>query len=317
MVVSLFLNFLMLYAIVQYIYMKNDIQQVLKITELGIFTTAFIVVLLSWRTITQGRLGEATEMNANMLAMLCVYGLVLAIYLRRIGKHTKVTCGFRLVFYILVVLLTGSRKGVIMIAVAVAVIQLFVDRRKLLKNGLFTVVAAVVIYNLIMNVGVLYNIIGVRIENLLELLTEGSTEESSLNSRQLFIEIGMSYIKEKPWTGYGYDCFMLFPRILQITGGELGYYSHNNYIELLAGGGVIGFALYYIPVLHLLVTLLKRSKMDACMPYLLAILVSKLAIEYARVSYYSRIDSYIIAVIVGCLLICPKTKTDCTVDSNL
>ena len=314
MVVSLLLNFLMLYAIVQYIYMTNDIQRVLKITELGIFTTAVIVLTLSFGTITQGRLGDETEINANLLAMLCTYGFALSMYLRKIGEITKMSHWFRLVFYMLIVLLTGSRKGLIMIAVSVCVIQLYVDRRKLLKNVLIAIVVAIAIYNLIMKVEFLYNIIGVRVESLLELLTEGSTEEKSLESRQLFIEIGLSYIKEKPWTGYGYDCFMVFPRVLQITGGELGYYSHNNYIELLAGGGIIGFVLYYIPVLYLVVALFKKRKVDACMPYLLAILVSKLAIEYARVSYYSRIDAYIVAVIVGCLLICPKKNTANTTD---
>ena len=63
----------MIYAIVQYIYMQNDIPKILRITELGIFTTAFVVVLFSLGTITSGRLGGGTEINANMLAILCVW----------------------------------------------------------------------------------------------------------------------------------------------------------------------------------------------------------------------------------------------------
>lgn len=312
MVVSLVLNFLMLYAIVQYIYMKNDIQQVLKITELGVFTTALVVVVLSLGSITQGRLGDATEMNANTLAMLCAYGFVLVMYLHRIGSATTRECWFKLAFYMLVVLLTGSRKGLIMIAIAVAVVQLLVDRRKLLKNGLIAVSAAVGIYFLIMNVEVLYNIVGVRVEGLIDLLTEGTTQDNSLKSRQQLIEIGLSYIKEKPWTGYGYGCYRMFPRVLAISEGDEGYYSHNNFIELLAGGGIIGLLLYYIPLIYLLVRLLKKNKLDISMPYLLAILVSRLAMDYARVSYYSRIDSYIISVIVGCLIVLPKSKGECT-----
>lgn len=320
MVVSLFLSFLMLYAIVQYIYMKNDIPQVLKITELGIFTTAFVVVVLSWRTITEGRLGGGTEMNSNMLAMLCVYGLVLAMYLRKIGKYTRMGCWFRLVFYTLAVLLTGSRKGVIMIAVAIVVVQMFLGRKKFVKNFLLAVAAIAAIYALIMNVDILYNIIGMRIEKLMELLEEGTTDDGSLNSRQLLIKIGMSYIREKPWTGYGYDCFKLLSGVNAdgvVSIGDMGYYSHNNYIELLTGGGIIGFVLYYIPMLYLLASLIKRIKLNICVPYLLAILVSKLAIEFAFVSYYSRMDIYIVSVIVGCVLISNKTKNNGTISKNL
>ncbi|MBQ7329959.1 MAG: O-antigen ligase family protein [Oscillospiraceae bacterium] len=310
MVVSLFWNFLMLYSIVQYVYMKNDIQQVLKITELGMFTAAVVVVLLSWKTITEGRLGVSIEINSNMLAMLCVYGLILSMYLRRIGKYTRGVCWFRIAFYTLVVLLSGSRKGLIMIAVGVAVIQLFVDRRRLLKSVLITATAVAAVYILIMNVEVLYNIIGTRVESLLELLAEGSTEEGSLNSRQRLIKIGWSYIKEKPWTGYGYGSFWTFPRVLAISGDNIGVYSHNNYVELLTGGGIIALVLYYIPMIYLLVKLFKRTSMDISMPYLLAILVSKLAIEYAYVSYNGRTDTYILAIVVGCVLVSGKTKNN-------
>ena len=311
MVVSLFLNFLMLYAIVQYIYMKRDVPYVLKITELAIFSTAFVVLLLSWNTITQGRLGGATEMNSNMLAMLCVYGLSLAMYLRKIRKHTRLTYWFRMVFYILVVLLTGSRKGVIMIALAIVVVQTFLERRKIFKNILIAMAVVFTLYILIMNVEVLYNIIGTRIQSIIQFLEEGTTEDGSLKSRQLLVKIGWSYIKEKPWTGYGYDCFKLLSGVNAegtVNIGNVGYYSHNNYIELLTGGGIIGLVLYYIPVFYLLVMLFKRVQSNICMPYLLAILISKLAIEFAFVSYYSRMDIYIVAIVLGCIIASDKAQ---------
>lgn len=314
MVVSLFLNFLMIYAIVQYVYITNDIRRVIRITEFGIFTTAFVVMLLSWKTITQGRLGGGTEINANFLSLLCVYGFALCMYLHKIGKFTKFAYWFRIFFYTLAVLLTGSRKGVIMIAVVIVIVQVVSEKKsftRIIRKVLLSFCVIAVGYILVMNVDMFYNIMGVRIENLFKLLTEGSTEEGSLKTRKMLVEIGMKYIREKPWTGYGYDCFKMISGMNGdglVAAGEVGFYAHNNYIELLFGGGIIGFVLYYIPIVYLLKNLIKGISIDLCMPYLLAIFLAKLTVEYAHVAYYSRVDAYIIAVMLGCMLLSYKMQ---------
>jgi len=305
MVVSLTLNFLMILAIVQYVYMTNDIPKVLRIAEFGIFSTALVVMLLSLGTITQGRLGGGTEINSNVLAILCVYGFIFAMYLRKIRKISLLATGLRMIFYLLIVLLTGSRKGLVMIVLAVLVVQLFM-RRNRIRNILVGTGIAAVVFVLIMNVGFLYDIIGVRVESLVLLLTEGTTTEASLSDRQYLTQLGMAYVRENPWTGYGYDCFKLISGIGpygKVPVGTVGFYSHNNYIELLFGGGVIGFVLYYIPVAYLLVKLFRNSRKDAAMPYLLAMVISLLSVEYARVTYYARVDAYITAIILGCALV--------------
>lgn len=305
MVVSLTLNFMMIFAIVQYIYTVNDIPRVLRVTELGIFTTAFVVVVLSLRTITQGRLGGGTEINSNMLALLCVYGFVVSMYLRKVGKITQVSFWLRLAFYLVTILLTGSRKGLIMIVLAIVVIRFATERKKIIQTFLVGAGLAAALYFLIMNVGVLYNIIGVRVESLLSYLTDGSTSEASLQSRQELTKLGLEYFREKPWTGYGYDCFKMISGKGAdgfVGAGEDGFYSHNNYVELLFGGGIIGFALFYITMASLLLRLFKGLRKNACVPYLLAILVSKMAMEYAYVSYYERVEAYITAILLGCVL---------------
>ena len=184
MVGSLVLNLMMIYAIVQYICMQKSIIKVLQITEAAIMTTAVIVVVLSLGTITQGRLASETEMNANFLSMLCVYGFALTLYLRKIRKLSLKASLARMGMYILSILLTGSRKGLIMVVLVVLMINMMGGSRKLLKTVFISGAVTVALYILIMNVPVLYNIMGVRIENLINLLLEGSTSEGSLNSRK-------------------------------------------------------------------------------------------------------------------------------------
>ena len=311
MVISLTLNLLMIYAISQYVVITDDVSRVLRITELGIFTTALVVMLLSLGTITQGRLGKGTEINSNMLSILCVYGLVLSLYLRKTDKLAKYAAWFRVCFYMLSILLTGSRKGLLMAVLAIAIIQFVLEKRKLARNTLVGIGIVVFVYVLIMNVEFLYNVIGVRVESMLGMLSGKQTEEASLNDRMRLVELGLRYIKEKPWTGYGYDCFKLISGMGpngKVPVGSVGFYSHNNYIELLFGGGIIGLALYYIPILYLLKELLKGLRKNTCMPYFLAMVVSQLAVEYARVTYYARVDAYIMGIVLGCALVAHKEE---------
>lgn len=313
MAISLTLNLMMTYAIIQYIGMQRNIPKILHITEASILTTALVVVLLSLRTITSGRLASGTQMNANMLSILCVCGFVLTLYLKKIGRISRLAAWARMAFYLIAVLLTGSRKGLIMVVLAIMVINMAGGGRRIVKTILISAAAAAMIYLVIMNVPVFYNIIGVRVENLLRFLNEGTTIEGSLRSRQALTQIGMQYIARKPWTGYGLDCFKMISGMGgrgKVGIGQVGYYSHNNYIELLFGVGIIGMVLYYIPFLSVLRGLWGRMKKDACIPYLLAILVAKLSVEYAYVSYYVRMDAYILAIVVGCMMAvqCKKEK---------
>lgn len=300
MVISLVLNLLMIYSISIYIKRRNDITAVIKTFEWSIFIVAFIVVVMSLSTITSGRLGGGTEINANVLAMLCVYGIIMCSCMLKNNIITPSGFCIKAAFYLLAVFLTGSRKGLLMIVVAAAVIMIINERKKLIFNILKILAVVAVLYLVVTQVPFFYNIIGHRVEDLLMLLTENQTTDYSLINRQRLIVIGLDYINENKWLGYGLDCFKL---VSGISGtGSYDLYSHNNYIELLFGSGIIGLVLYYIPMLWILIKLIKQLRRKAYAPYLLALFVSKLAVEYAYVSYYSRIDAYIIAVIIGILL---------------
>ena len=311
MIISISLNWLMILAIIQYIYMKKDVFKILKIFETSILIIDLFVIIFSLGTITEGRLASGTNINSNMLSMLCVYGIILTFFFHKKGEMTDKAYWFRLILYSISILLSGSRKGLIMTVIAFFIINIEGKKKKIIKTLLASLGIAMIVYILIMYIPVLYNIIGVRVENLIILLTEGSTDEGSLKSRQTLVQIAMEYIKQKPWTGYGYDCF----KMVSGTGGsgkvgvgEVGYYSHNNYIELLFGGGIIGLILYYLPMLYLVINLIKAQRKDDCIVYILAIMISKLAIEYAYVSYYSRLDAYILAVIIGCYFVIREKK---------
>lgn len=311
MVQSLTLNLMMVFAIVQYALMKNDVAGLLKLVENGTFIVTALVLMITFVTGFSRRLGSNSQINANLLAMLCVYALIICVYLKKNSGKARLY-NVKIAVYLVTILLTGSRKGLLMVLIAVFVISMAQGKRKIIKTILVTVMSGIIIYFVIMNVSFLYEIIGVRVESLINMVFSGETEEGSLISRQYLTERGMEFVSKRPIKGYGYDCFKLVSGIggegkVSVTGGY-GYYSHNNYVELLFSGGVIGLLLYYLPIVFLLIGLVKSIRLDNSITYLAAILVSKLTIEYAYVSYYSRVDAYVFAIILGSYLCVKRNK---------
>ena len=311
MVFSLFLNFIMIFSISQYILLSQNNSKILALFENAVFCAAVLVVLLSRETLTTDRLGTDTEINANMLSMLSVYAFIICLYRIESDKKGKLFFFIKMLLYIFIILLSGSRKGVIMIVAAVFLVSIIGKKKRLFFNLLIATTAAIILYFVLTKIDLFYNVIGYRLEDLFDFLSTGSSKDYSIENRSELIERGLYYINLKPWTGFGYDCFKLVSGI-KSSSSQYYLYSHNNYIELLFSGGIFALVLYYLPLLWLLVNILKRAKSNRLLKYMLIIFVVKHLIEYAYVSYYARMDAYIIAVILGVFLVEKDSKENST-----
>ncbi len=73
-----------------------------------------------------------------------------------------------------------------------------------------------------------------------------------------------------------------------LKGEEYRINSQNNYTEMLLNAGVIGFSLYYLPIIWLFIKILKLDKTH---PYffmrnmVLTLLVLKLSLDFGMKSY--------------------------------
>lgn len=300
-VISLTLNLIMTFCIVQYIYLTQNVYKVLKITEYSIFIISLLVVLFSLDTIEGNRLGEVTDtINSNRLGILCGFAIILCLYFINEYKQNKGWYFLRICIYLIIILLTGSRKSLLMVLFAFMLWSVIKGPKVFLTFIASSIFIVAILYFVLMKIPLFYNIVGHRFEDLFELLETNSTDDGSINDRQELIKIGWQYILKKPWTGYGYDCFKTISGLG--WNGVFFYYSHNNYIELLFSGGILAFVLYYLGVVYLLASIIKKARQNKCMQYLLIILLSKLIIEYTYVSYHERIDSYIVAILLGVML---------------
>jgi O-antigen ligase len=114
---------------------------------------------------------------------------------------------------------------------------------------------------------------------------ESGSKFGSTGLRRRFIELGLEVYQDKPFLGYGLNNFRFLT--------EIGYYSHNNFIELLVGVGLIGFSLFYYIYYYLYTLIYKMPKSDLktlTMFFITILLVMDMAI----VSYDSKLRMFLL-----------------------
>ena len=115
-------------------------------------------------------------------------------------------------------------------------------------------------------------------------------KESSVETRLDYIRLGWLQFISSPILGNGIGCagYSMLKEYGKIT------YLHNNYIELLASGGIIGFTLFYsiyYSVLKKHISIIQELKEVSPMIYIsLALLITKLIAHLGTVVYYSKIE---------------------------
>lgn len=137
-----------------------------------------------------------------------------------------------------------------------------------------------------------------RIENAFSVLTGGEAiiKETSVQIREEYVKLGWRQFLKSPIWGNGIGCAGY------AMSEEYGFvtYLHNNYIEILASGGLIGFVLYYAPYYIVLKNHVRRLFMyreqNPVLVISFALLVTKLVGHVGTVVYYSKIEYLLLAI---------------------
>ncbi|HAT4221783.1 O-antigen ligase family protein [Clostridium perfringens] len=213
--------------------------------------------------------------QVNILGMSLASGAVLCFYFALYKKRNIYYLYF--IFLFLMSSFTESRKALLSVLIGIIILVFLRNRMKsLLKTFLLVVLAITVLYILLklpIFEGVLSRFNG--------LFDSSKPMEASALIRENMIRDGINYFTKKPMIGYGYDCFR-----------ELGYgtYSHNNYIEMLINGGIISFIIYYSLYLYIIIKLIPNIyKFDSISIIFFTMIVIQLIMDFAQVSYYSKI----------------------------
>ena len=273
---------------------RRNVELMLKCIMYGGYAIVFYIILHSgWSSIIS-ILADSKRLandllNANYLGMAAAYSIIINFYLilyvnRRIGPLDLLA-----VPTAAVLLASGSRKALVVLAlgfVGLYLMRKWDDKkaiRSFLKILLLVPFLALGLY-LVSRLPA-FSGINTRMNDLIKALTGDVTRKNSAWLRMQYNKLGMELFRANPLRGVGIGNSNYYT--LPLYGHD--HYLHNNYAELLACGGLIGFTIYYSIFAAILFTMIKYRKhrtreYDVC----LVLLVIWLIMDYGCVRYFAR-----------------------------
>lgn len=262
-------------------------------TAICLYTILFIGLDSLIRAASSDRFRIANEFsNANTLGMCAATVIFLQVWqcLFARGKKWELIC---CIPALLVMGAAQSRKSIIFVLVGIFVLYFlrYGDERKPVKT-LLTLVSAVAVVIGILYVARQLEVFGGlsdRMRGLINSLTGTGEVDHSTELRHAMRDLGIAWWLKKPLFGVGVGN----PHILAQQYLGTNAYLHNNYVELLCGGGIVGFFLYYAMFIYSIVSLISLRKVDKSLFSLAGTwCVLMLIMDYGMVSYYSKLDLF-------------------------
>ena len=225
--------------------------------------------------------------NVNAIGMMAAYSLIIT-FSKIINKHFSISLIFS-VPALLMVIASGSRKafiillfGIFFVYMTRSISQSTNPAETILKFVLVCIVG-------VLAVMAIWSILAFRpvTERLLQTLNQftgqGRVDESTMR-RAWFIEIGLEQFFKTPIQGIGIG------NSLFIIGRDT--YLHNNYIEILACGGILGIVTFYSSYLCCFKRLMSgMKKYDEITVLCVTFFILQLLMDFMQVSYFAK-DTY-------------------------
>lgn len=248
------------------------------------------------------RMGEEFG-NVNSVGSYAAITVIIGLYYAMF-KNKKI-------YYLLILLPifiglgTGSRKVLLTFFVGTFVLFACKFRSEFTFKNIFKTVliilVVVIVFIQILQLE-MFATINERFQTLINFFTGQGVVDSSTLKRHAMIEGGMEQFFKTPVLGIGIGNSPV------ITSNILGEstYLHNNYVEILACGGIVGFICFYAMFAYVLINLIKlllKNNSNAILPF--TIIIIYLINQYAMVVYYDK-TTYL--YLVYCFLVIKKEK---------
>lgn len=267
--------------------------------SMGVILGTFIIALLYGKSIfIEGglsanefigfsifKIGGIAAVNIGWLNAIGIV-LLWQKYLKKKDKNTLHKTIIMLIF----VLLTGRRKILLFLISSLLAGTYFYNTKqgivKSIKTVFKTILLIMVAYILLIYIPILYNFIGQRLVYAVDyILGNGVNFDSSINMRNQLVVLALKAWEKSPIWGQGYNSFTAIYN-------PNGYYTHNNMLELLVTGGLVGLILYYLPYAYLTLRLIykcvKNLQYRWIYLYWLLNLIVFVALEYYQITYIYR-----------------------------
>ncbi len=236
-------------------------------------------------------------LNANTLGLCAAYSLVINFYYI-LSRRKFQWADLLMVPAFVLLIVSQSRKAILVVVLGVIGAYLLKNigvkknAQKYLKILLgMLVITAVMVF--VARLEVMAPIMN-RIYEIFEMMAGlGKRGVNSAWIRFAYTELGLQLFKENPLLGIGIGNANIYT---QMYYGH-NHYLHNNFIELLACGGLVGFGIYYSIYAYFLWVFWKNRKYrDMEYNICLLLLVLVLIMDYGAVSYYSKSTYFMLFV---------------------
>lgn len=283
-----------LFMWILYLYYRDEtsIKRLLDVVCVSGFIVALYAImtygLSTIREIVEaGERAQNSFANINTIGMMSATALVIA-FSRLVNRKYSLNMILSLPC-LLMVIASGSRKAFTLLNAGI-IMLLFL---KVVRNNrnfamviirvAFTAVLVVVVGRMIISLPIMKSVVDPMTRMLNYFTGSGRTDES-VRGRMSFIPLAMQQFVKTPLFGMGIGNSSI------LIGRDT--YLHNNYIEMLACGGIIGFLVYYAPFIYSAKNMLQLRRVEAEESDLcLVLLILFLIMDFGQVSYFSK-DTY-------------------------
>ena len=232
-----------------------------------------------------GRLGTEFD-NINSIGMVAAMSVIIVIYEQLYFRRNFISILFG-ILNVVVIAASGSRKALLMMLIGLIFLLLF---KLVTKNILKTVIRYIILaaglivaLQLILSLDIFSGVMD-RMDGFWALITGEGEVDASTQERDLLIQIGWKYFLQSPIIGFGMGAS---GTILNQTIGKNTYF-HNNYIEVMCGGGIFALILYYSMYVYCIYFFLRSRLCDPLSKLIFILLLINIIMDYAAVTYNTK-----------------------------
>ncbi len=270
---------------------ETNITQMLKILMYGGYAVVIYAVLrYGYGTVLRALADESrledSLINANTLGMSAAYSAVINVYFILQFRRLRIR-DVLLIPSVVVLAASGSRKAIVIAVVGIFGVFILknLNNKKALKSMFKVIVVTVLLVIAVYELSKLpmFAVYHKRMRDLLTFFKGQTTRKTSGYARAIYNRVGWQLFLQHPLLGIGINNASIY--IKQYYGHP---HLHNNFIELLACGGIVGFSLHYSLHIYLLVQFLRHWKhRDDVYDICLVLFLLRFGMGYGHIQYYN------------------------------
>ena len=269
-------------------YTIRSIEEIFSYLKLVVWANLVsVIVIFALTPIDEwgsGRIGPVVGWHENDVGLHLAFAAVIAFYFA-VRKHKPVYLALAVLLGG-IMLFTGSRQSLVVLMLGMFMYAVLFSKNILitLRNLVITIGIVIIVGIIIFNVKGIYDVLGTRIEDLIAQFLGDTDADGSAVERGYFANKALEAFGENPVFGMGLSNFSVY---LSKIGYTKVTWSHNNYLELMSGLGIVGLIIYYSYLVYVEVYAVRLLKYRCdCINMTLILMTIYLLVDFVAVNLF-------------------------------